>query len=112
MCLLASPTHFRSLVIVPLLAAMLAFPARAQTSSDPNSMGGGTGGGTGTKSTTTTTSPTTKPTTSPTTSTTTRQTTGQTTSPTTAPTTSKNKDCPGNAGKHGRHKGLVHNPNC
>ena len=39
MCLLASPTHFRSLVIVPLLAAMLAFPARAQTSSDPNSSG-------------------------------------------------------------------------
>jgi len=66
--------------------------------------GGGGGGGTGTKSTTTTTSPTT--------STTTRQTTGQTTSPSTAPTTSKNMDCPGKAGKHGRHKGLANNPNC
>src|SRR6516165_6819232 len=39
MFLLASPIHFRSLVIVPLLAAMLAFPARAQTSSDLNSIG-------------------------------------------------------------------------
>ncbi len=86
--------------------------ASAATTFAQTGTGGGTGGGTGTKSTTTTTSPTTKPTTSPTTSTTTRQTTGQTTSPTTAPTTSKNKDCPGNAGKHGRHKGLVHNPNC
>jgi lipoprotein-anchoring transpeptidase ErfK/SrfK len=37
MCLLASPRHFRSLVIVPLLAAILAFPAKAQTSSDSNS---------------------------------------------------------------------------
>jgi lipoprotein-anchoring transpeptidase ErfK/SrfK len=37
MYLLASPRHFRSLVIVPLLAAILAFPASAQTSSDPNS---------------------------------------------------------------------------
>jgi lipoprotein-anchoring transpeptidase ErfK/SrfK len=36
MCLVASPRHFRSLVIVPLLAAMLAFPASAQTSSDSN----------------------------------------------------------------------------
>jgi lipoprotein-anchoring transpeptidase ErfK/SrfK len=35
-CILAFPKHFRSLVIVPFLAAMLAFPARAQTSSDPN----------------------------------------------------------------------------
>jgi lipoprotein-anchoring transpeptidase ErfK/SrfK len=39
MCVLASPRHFRSLVIVPLLAVLLAFPARAQTSSDPNSTG-------------------------------------------------------------------------
>ena len=39
MCLLASPRHFRSLVIVPLLAAILAFPANAQTSSDSNSTG-------------------------------------------------------------------------
>jgi lipoprotein-anchoring transpeptidase ErfK/SrfK len=46
MCLLASPTHFRSLVIVPLMAAMLAFPARAQTSSDPNSSIGTAGAGT------------------------------------------------------------------
>jgi len=40
MCLLASPRHFRSLVFVPLLAAMLALPARAQSSSDPNDIGG------------------------------------------------------------------------
>jgi lipoprotein-anchoring transpeptidase ErfK/SrfK len=39
MCLLASPRHFRILLIVPLLAAMLAFPARAQTSSDLNGIG-------------------------------------------------------------------------
>jgi lipoprotein-anchoring transpeptidase ErfK/SrfK len=39
MCLLASPRHFGSLVIVPLLAVMLAFPASAQTSSDSNSTG-------------------------------------------------------------------------
>ena len=36
MCVLTSPRHFRSLVIVPLLAVMLAFPASAQTSSDSN----------------------------------------------------------------------------
>ena len=36
---LASPRHFRSLVIVPLLAVILAFPAWAQTSSDSNSIG-------------------------------------------------------------------------
>jgi lipoprotein-anchoring transpeptidase ErfK/SrfK len=39
MSLLASPRHFRSLVIVPLLVAILAFPASAQTSSDTNSSG-------------------------------------------------------------------------
>jgi lipoprotein-anchoring transpeptidase ErfK/SrfK len=39
MCLLASPRHFRSLVIVALLAAMLALPARAQTGSDSNGIG-------------------------------------------------------------------------
>jgi hypothetical protein len=39
MCLLASPRHFRSLVIAPLLAVILAFPASAQTSSDSNSAG-------------------------------------------------------------------------
>ncbi len=39
MCLLASPRHFGSLVIVPLLAVILAFPASAQTTSDSNSTG-------------------------------------------------------------------------
>ena len=39
MCLLASPRHFRSLVMVALLGAMLAFPASAQTSSDTDSTG-------------------------------------------------------------------------
>jgi hypothetical protein len=39
MRLLASPRHFRSLAIVPLLAAILAFPASGQTSSDSNSTG-------------------------------------------------------------------------
>ena len=34
MCFLASPRHFRSLAIVPLLAVILAFSARAQTSSN------------------------------------------------------------------------------
>ena len=34
MRLLASPKHFRGLVIVPVLAMMLAFPVSAQTSSD------------------------------------------------------------------------------
>ena len=34
MRLLASPRHFRGLVIVPFLTVMLAFPASAQTSSD------------------------------------------------------------------------------
>jgi lipoprotein-anchoring transpeptidase ErfK/SrfK len=38
MCLLASPRHFRSLAIVPLLMAILAFPASAQTT-DSNGMG-------------------------------------------------------------------------
>jgi lipoprotein-anchoring transpeptidase ErfK/SrfK len=37
MCPLASRRHFRSLVIISFLAVMLAFPARAQTSSDSNS---------------------------------------------------------------------------
>jgi lipoprotein-anchoring transpeptidase ErfK/SrfK len=41
MCLLASPRHFGSLVIVAFLAAILAFPASAQTSSDSNSTGTG-----------------------------------------------------------------------
>ena len=39
MRLLASPRHFRSLVIVPLLGVILAVPASAQTSSDSNSTG-------------------------------------------------------------------------
>jgi len=39
MCLLASPRHFRSLVIVALLAAIFALPARAQTASDFNGIG-------------------------------------------------------------------------
>ncbi len=39
MCLLASQRHFRSLIIAPLLAAILAFPASAQTSSDSKSTG-------------------------------------------------------------------------
>ncbi len=39
MCSLASSRHFRSLVIVPLLVVILAFPASAQTSSDSNSTG-------------------------------------------------------------------------
>jgi lipoprotein-anchoring transpeptidase ErfK/SrfK len=39
MRLLASPRHFRSLVIVPLLVAIVAFPASAQSSSDTNSSG-------------------------------------------------------------------------
>src|SRR5262249_23967170 len=34
MCLLVSPRHFRSLVIVAFFAAIFAFPASAQTSSD------------------------------------------------------------------------------
>ena len=42
MCLLASPRHFRGLVIVPFLALMLAFPASAQTSSDPTTKSTGT----------------------------------------------------------------------
>jgi lipoprotein-anchoring transpeptidase ErfK/SrfK len=35
MCLLASPRPFRSLVIVPLLTVIIAFPAGAQTGSNP-----------------------------------------------------------------------------
>ena len=35
MCRLASGRHLRSLVIVPSLLVMLAFPASAQTNSDP-----------------------------------------------------------------------------
>ena len=34
MCLLPSPRHFRSLIVAPLLAAILACPAVAQVSSD------------------------------------------------------------------------------
>jgi len=37
MCRVISPRHFRSLVIVPFLAAILAFPVRAQTSSNSDS---------------------------------------------------------------------------
>jgi lipoprotein-anchoring transpeptidase ErfK/SrfK len=39
MCLLTSPGHLRSLVIVPFLAGTLAFAASAQTGSDSNSTG-------------------------------------------------------------------------
>jgi lipoprotein-anchoring transpeptidase ErfK/SrfK len=39
MYFLASSGHFRSLVIIPLLVVILAFPASAQTSSDANSGG-------------------------------------------------------------------------
>src|SRR6516165_6428295 len=39
MCLVAFLRHFRSLVIVPFLAAILAFPASAQTSTDSNGTG-------------------------------------------------------------------------
>src|SRR3974390_280594 len=39
MRLIASPRHFRSLVILPIWAAVLAFPASAQTGSDTNSTG-------------------------------------------------------------------------
>ena len=39
MRLLASPRHFRSLVIIAFLAAILAFPARAQTSFNSNNTG-------------------------------------------------------------------------
>jgi lipoprotein-anchoring transpeptidase ErfK/SrfK len=41
MRLIASPRHFRSLVILPVWAAVLAFPANAQTGSDTNSTGAG-----------------------------------------------------------------------
>src|SRR5215831_3482003 len=37
MCLVVSPRYICSLVIVPLLLAILAFPASAQTSSESNS---------------------------------------------------------------------------
>jgi lipoprotein-anchoring transpeptidase ErfK/SrfK len=39
MCLVASLRHFRSLVIVPFLVVILAFPASAQTSTDSNGTG-------------------------------------------------------------------------
>jgi lipoprotein-anchoring transpeptidase ErfK/SrfK len=39
MCVLTSARHFGTLVVVPLLAGILAFPASAQTSSDSNSTG-------------------------------------------------------------------------
>jgi hypothetical protein len=39
MGVLASPRHFTSLAIVPFLAAMLAFPASAQTGTDTNKTG-------------------------------------------------------------------------
>jgi lipoprotein-anchoring transpeptidase ErfK/SrfK len=42
MHLLASPRHFRGLVIVPFLAVMLAFPASAQTGSDSGTPSTGT----------------------------------------------------------------------
>ena len=44
MRLSASPRHFRGLVIAPVLATMLAFPANAQTSSDPETQSTGTAG--------------------------------------------------------------------
>jgi lipoprotein-anchoring transpeptidase ErfK/SrfK len=44
MCLLASPRHFGSLVIVAFLAMALAFPASAQTSSDSNTQSIGPAG--------------------------------------------------------------------
>jgi len=39
MCLVASLRHFRSLVIVPFLVVILAFPASAQTSTESNGTG-------------------------------------------------------------------------
>jgi hypothetical protein len=39
MCSVASPRHFRGLVVVPLLVVMLAFHANAQTNSDSDSAG-------------------------------------------------------------------------
>jgi len=42
MCLLTSRRHFHRLVIVPFLAVILAFPARAQTSSDSKTPSTGT----------------------------------------------------------------------
>jgi lipoprotein-anchoring transpeptidase ErfK/SrfK len=44
MHLLASSRHFRGLVVIPFLAVMLAFPARAQTDSDPETLSTGTAG--------------------------------------------------------------------
>jgi lipoprotein-anchoring transpeptidase ErfK/SrfK len=44
MRLLASPRHFRGLVIAPVLAVMFAFPASAQTSSDSETQSTGTAG--------------------------------------------------------------------
>jgi lipoprotein-anchoring transpeptidase ErfK/SrfK len=44
MRLLASPKHFRGLVIVPVLAMMLAFPASAQTGPDSETHSTGTAG--------------------------------------------------------------------
>ena len=44
MCPLASRRYLRSLVIIPFLAVMLAFPARAQTSSDSNTPSTSTAG--------------------------------------------------------------------
>jgi lipoprotein-anchoring transpeptidase ErfK/SrfK len=44
MCVLASPRHFRSLVIVAFLVGILAFPASAQTSSDSDNQSTGTAG--------------------------------------------------------------------
>ena len=44
MRLSASPRHFRGLVIAPVLAMMLAFPASAQTSSDSETQSTGTAG--------------------------------------------------------------------
>jgi hypothetical protein len=99
--------------VLALVLGVALVGASAATTFAQTGTGGGTGGGTGTKSTTTTTSPTTAPTT---TNTGTKSTTSTTTtsSPTTPPTTTKKatKNCPGNAGEHGHHKGLAHNPNC
>ena len=44
MCLLASPRHLGSLVMVPFLALTLAFPANAQTNSDTSIKSTGTAG--------------------------------------------------------------------
>jgi lipoprotein-anchoring transpeptidase ErfK/SrfK len=44
MCLLNPPRHFGGLVIIPVLAVILAFPARAQTSTNSEAPSAGTAG--------------------------------------------------------------------